>query len=105
MQKINRFADEFEIRYDIITDHDIYRHLWVSVEVARGQTESGTVLLNGREIGQIDVVRGGPKNKVVGFTAYRFLSPNDNSTKNLVRIELFKNMGHAAASIISDFVK
>lgn len=98
MLKKNKIGP-YEIQYDTVIDHDVFAFLRVSLEVPRGQNECAHVLLNGQEVGIIRVVKDGRK---VRFAAARL---RDGMEVPLSYFEPSKEIGKAAAAIISDFVK
>lgn len=74
MLKKERFGNVFEICYDTVIDHDAYQFLRISLEVPRDNKEVATVVLNGKDVGRIQVVRANPtnrKSRVLGFDAFR----------------------------------
>jgi hypothetical protein len=98
MLKKDRFG-KYELQYDTILDHDVYEHLRVTFEVPRGQVTEAIVLLNGKDIGRVRVVR--ENKKIVGYMAIR-CEPDQWIEMNGGRP--YKHIGRAAAAIISDFI-
>jgi hypothetical protein len=89
----NRFANDFQIQYGCVIDHDTYNSLRVSIEVDRENPETrGEVFLNGHAIGTVEFL--GKK---------RFHATRYNGEKRVTLGE-FKELGRAAAGIISDFI-
>jgi hypothetical protein len=89
----SKFANEFQIQYGCVIDHDVYNSLRVSIEVDRDTPESrGEVFLNGRAVGLVEFL--GKKR----FHATRYKG------EKRVKIGEFAELGKAAASIISDFI-
>jgi hypothetical protein len=98
MHKKNRFG-KYELQYDTIIDHDAYEHLRITFEVPRGQDTNAMVLLNGREVGVVSVVREGKK--IIGYQAFRL-----GQYGNPYQIHPpFKHIGRAAAAIITDLIQ
>lgn len=94
------FGHDHEIKFDSIINHDTYTYLRVTMEVPRGQDTEALVLLNGREIGKVSVVREGKK---ATYQAYR-KSPTMNIYIDFTNGHIFKEMGRATAAIISDYI-
>lgn len=93
MSSNQRFAKEFLIQYGCITDHDAYEHLRVSVEVDKNSPETkGEVFLNGFPVGTVEFIS---KHK---YQAIRY----NGSTK--IERGVYKKLGRAISSIITDFV-
>jgi len=93
------FGHDHEIQYDTIINHDTYTFFRISLEVPRGQDTEALVFLNGKEIGKVQVFRDGKK--TLGYSGFRkynheYIPARENN--------MFKQMGKAIASIISDFV-
>lgn len=95
-----RTMGNYQIQYDTVLDHDTYNYLRVSFEVPRDEPDRAIVILNGKEIGDIYTVKN-EAGKVIGFTAKR--RPG-TATPEIVADEPFKELGHAAAAIISNYV-
>ena len=95
-----RTMGSYNVQYDTILDHDTYAYLRVSFEVPRDEPNHAILILNGKEIGDI-YTQMNEAGKVVGFTAKR--RPG-TATPELRFDEPFKDIGHAAAAIISNYV-
>ncbi len=95
-----RTMGNYTNQYDTILDHDTYQYLRVSFEVPRDEPNHAILVLNGKEIGDIYTVMD-EKGKVIGFRAER--RPG-TATPKITFDEPFKEIGHAAAAIISNFV-
>lgn len=95
------FGHDHEIQYDTIINHDVYDHLRICLEVPREDQTRAIVVLNGREIGCVEVVKDGKR--TLGYIAHRFVLPD--SREGIVRVgDRFDALGKAVASVISDFV-
>ena len=88
---LKRFGDHY-IQYGVVKDHGIYEHLHVSIEVTDATPNTGIVILNGKEIGTIEVV---------GKRQYEARRKVDDK---LIPLATFKNVGRAAAKVVSDFI-
>ena len=98
------FHGRYEIRYDTLIDHDAYNFLRISIEVPREQTNQCLVVLNGQEVGLIEVASI-HKGKAKTFHAWRYVKKQkDKIVKQKLKGE-FENVGRATAAVISDFVK
>lgn len=98
----NLFGHDHEICYGTIINHDVYTYLRVCLEVPRGQQQTAIVVLNGKEIGEVTVIKEGKK--TLGYIARRYEVANDNLHWHTVGSD-FKQLGLAVAAIISNFVK
>ncbi len=79
------------ILYDIVTDHDIYEYLRITIEVPRGQTSRAIVTLRGREVGEI-VVHGKE------YVPFRY------TPKSKRKLPSTTTVGLAAAKIITNLL-
>lgn len=94
-----RTFGNYQTQYDTILDHDTYSWLRVSFEVPRDEPNRAILILNGKEIGDIYTVTN-DAGKVIGFTAKR----RPGTATPEITTEPFKELGHAAAAIISNYV-
>lgn len=97
--QLRTFGNDYTVRYDTVLDHDTYSWLRVSFEIPREDKDTAVLVLNGKEIGTIKTVRDERKH-CLGFAAFRHPLSNDP-----IRPALFKELGHAAAAIITDYVE
>lgn len=89
---LKKFGDHY-IQYGVVKDHGIYEHLHVSIEVSNEIPTTGVVILNGREIGTIEVV------------GKRQYEARRKVNDTLMPLATFKNVGRAAARVVSDFIE
>lgn len=88
-----KFANEFQIQYGCVIDHDAYNWFRVSIEVDQEHPETrGEVFLNGHPVGLVEFL--GKKQ----FRATRYKG------EKKVKLGEFPALGKAAAGIISDFI-
>ncbi len=78
------------IQYGVVKDHGIYEHLQVSIEVHDSKPTIGIVFLNGNEVGEIEYV---------GKKHYKIMR------KNKQVVDGFKELGKAAAAVISNVIE
>lgn len=77
------------VQYGSVIDHNVYEYLRVSIEVPRGETKRGVVMLRGKPVGEVHWLS---KNS---FAAYRYIGNRKKLMGN------FKDVGFAAANIIT----
>lgn len=91
------FGHDHEILYDSVTNHDTYAFLRVTLEVPRGQDIEALILLNGKEIGKVQVIRD--KKKTLGYIVY---SKKDADYIPFMSDYKFIQLGSAVASLLTN---